>query len=257
MNEHTPRLELIDLIEELVSPHQVTAHYTTRKNGTWVGENYITDAASLLVQLLECDPASNTEGDGVRAFGSKPVARVEALDAYDHIADEASRWVTRLGGTDNTGTATKNILRINGLAAGLDKKSLQYKALRRDVRRWWIHARIITGWDSAAWCPDNTCPACGASRKVRIRLSEKIASCIACHTVWTEKTWGILSAHIAQENDKPKPIHADISCWCPNPLPFPIDDLRHTCKRCGSARCRWAIVGRIDELTHPDTPESG
>ncbi len=81
---------------------------------------------------------------------------------------------------------------------GDDGWCCQRGRLQHDVRRWWYQARIIAGWDMAAWIPNNTCPVCDERRKLRIRLDS--ALCVECRTVWSADQLGLLAEHIRTEN---------------------------------------------------------
>jgi hypothetical protein len=68
------------------------------------------------------------------------------------------------------------------------------------VRHWWHQARIITGWDSPALRPHNTCPICEAHDSLRIRLDA--AMCVECRTLWEgDDQLNVLARHIRAEND--------------------------------------------------------
>lgn len=78
--------------------------------------------------------------------------------------------------------------------------------LENDVRRWWYQARIIAGWDQAAWVlKRNTCPVCDERGKLRVRLDS--ALCVECRTVWPPDQLGLLAEHIRSEN-KDVPLSA-------------------------------------------------
>lgn len=57
------------------------------------------------------------------------------------------------------------------------------------VRGWWATARILTQHDAPPFAPDVPCPVdeCGKRGTIRIRLEDKLANCVECHTVWTEE----------------------------------------------------------------------
>ncbi|MGH4002205.1 MAG: hypothetical protein ACRDTJ_32590 [Pseudonocardiaceae bacterium] len=73
-------------------------------------------------------------------------------------------------------------------------------SIEHDVRRWWTQARIVSGWDSAAWRPANTCPACEQRGGLRVRLAAEAAVCIECRETWDRLTIGLLAEHIRTEN---------------------------------------------------------
>lgn len=253
--QHTP-LDLHDLITELTAPHTVTAHYVTRVGTTWIGQNHRTKAAGLLWQLAHSDPSKGSvEGATAKAFESTVISRTDALDLITHIREEVAEWLDDLGWTTPPNLADA-IRLLGSLAVSADKATA--KEITYAVRGWWIQARVVTGWDSPAWSPDNTCPACEERRTVRIRAAERIASCIHCRAKWDESNISLLADHIRRENDKPKPAKVDASCWCPLPLPMVFEDMRFTCGKCGSPKCRWALVARIDWITrlHTETNDT-
>jgi hypothetical protein len=105
-----------------------------------------------------------------------------------------------------------------------------------------MQARIVTGWDSPAWSPDNTCPQCGERGTLKVRLAEHIAMCKndACRATWDETTIGLLADHIRAESEAERVAAPGVGpCWCPWPAPL-IPDMTWQCPRCGSARCTHA-----------------
>lgn len=242
------RMTLADYVQELTQPHDHTETYQTRSiTGTgFVDAHYTTHAPSLLAQLWANDtPSANAEEGPRPGFQSKPAARLDALDTAVRIDLDASRWVRDLGEDDwHTDTAA-TIRQLHGLAASADP--VTRAAITRDVRRWWIRARIVTGWDSAAWTPDNTCPQCGDRGTLRVRLADHIGTCTndGCRVVWDETNIGLLADHIRAESEAEKqPNPGAGPCWCPVPKPI-VPDLSRLCPACGSARCRHALGARL------------
>src|SRR5262245_52726022 len=130
---------------------------------------------SLVDQLQHAIEASASVkmGDGPRpGFGSQPAARLEALDAYTRIDVGAAAWCRDLGAEAPHETKDR-IRKVRDLAAGADERTR--KAVTADVRSWWASARVLTGWDSPAWRPASTCPACEAKGTLRIRLAVQAA----------------------------------------------------------------------------------
>lgn len=247
------RMELADYVRELTLVHRHTETYQVREAGTWVSRRHHTSSPSLLTQLWANDTPNAAEaGGGARpGYGSKPAAGLESLDAAQRIDVEASAWVRRLGQDDQGGTVAC-VLRLNGLAASVDHDTR--KAILRDVRRWWTQARIVTGWDSPAWTPDNTCPICSERGTLRVRLSDRIAMCTSqeCRTTWDETNLGLLADHIREESDTVRPPQDGPGpCWCPVPKPV-VPDLNRMCPRCGSARCRHAVGARLLDTIRRD-----
>ncbi|WP_157432593.1 hypothetical protein [Aeromicrobium sp. Root472D3] len=59
---------------------------------------------------------------------------------------------------------------------------------------------MLTGWDSPAWRPNNTCPLCGVKGGLRIRLDHHTGTCMDCRQTWDPSTIGLLADHIRVEN---------------------------------------------------------
>lgn len=249
MTQPRPRMDLADYVRELTLPHTHTETYPTKSitGPGFVDTRYTTHVPSLLTQLWDNDIPSSTAETGTRpGFASKPAARLDALDAAVRIDLEANRWVTDLGEHART-TDTRQVIRqLHSLVPSADPVTRH--AIEHDVRRWWIRARIETGWDSPAWTPDATCPQCGMRGTLKIRLAEHIGRCVndACGATWSEATIGLLADHIRAESADRRRVEGRGPCWCPWPAPR-VSDLRVLCPRCGSARCRHAVTARLLE----------
>lgn len=240
----TPRMQLADYIHELTRPYTHTEHIQTRgTNGTWYRRPHTVRVPSLLQQLWENDtPSGAAEGGARPGYQSKPAARLEALDTAARIDLDAARWVTDLGEQPRSRDTADVVLQLHGLTASADPATVE--EITRDVRRWWIRARIVTGWDSPAWTPDNTCPQCGVRGTLRVRLADHIGMCTddACRATWDEATIGLLADHIRGESEAERvKAPGRGPCWCPLPEPG-IADLSVLCPRCRSARCRHAVT---------------
>ncbi|WP_109507341.1 hypothetical protein [Nocardioides speluncae] len=256
------RMELADYIRELTAPHQHAEHYTIRDSTGWAGRDHRIKAPALVTQLWYGDLPSAAVEDGLRpGYQSKPAARLEAYDAAVRIDLEAARWVRDLGEDDPgdrlekkaggrkevvRGSGTIACIRLLGaLAASADE--VTRRAVERDVRRWWTQARVVTGWDSPAWTPDNTCPQCGVRGTLKVKLGDAVAMCTndPCRVTWDQDNIGLLADHIRAESEAEKvPRVGPGPCYCPLPKPI-VPDLSRTCGRCGSARCTHALQSRL------------
>lgn len=214
---------------QLTQWHTHREPYTHETNGTTWETAHITQVPPLIQQLDDGDPANT--GAAYRATpGSRPPTSLEALDTLVHIDNEASAWVRRLG-HDDAGSTIACITKVYSLAASAqfcgrptpDIEDVEFQVKRdgkwetrtrkeavccvvhkieRSMRRWWTQARIASGWDTAAWAPNNTCPMCNDRRKLRIRLDDKSAFCTGCRETWDQGTIGLLAEHIRGENDE-------------------------------------------------------
>jgi hypothetical protein len=235
----------VDYIRDLVDSHTNIELYTVRDRGQWLTRRHATTAPALLDQLWANDVPSTAAEEGPRAgYSSKPAARLDALDTAARIDLEVARWITDLG--EDPALDTKAALRqLHGLLQSAEEPA--QREIRLDVRRWWIRARIVTGWDSPAWTPDNTCPQCGERGTLRVRLADHVAACVedVCRATWDESTIGLLADHIrAESEEERRPKAGPGPCWCPVPKPV-VPDLSRLCPGCGSARCRHALGARL------------
>ncbi len=248
MTEHR-RLTLADLVDELANPHQHREHYQVRAGRTWQGRHHVTRVPSLLTQLWANDIPSGSVEEGARAgYASKPAARLDATDTATRIDLEAARWIRDLGEDDHYVDTAATVRQLHSLAVSADP--VTRAAITRDVRRWWTQARIVTGWDSPAWTPDNTCPQCGERGTLKVRLTEKIGMCTndPCRTTWDDTTIGLLADHIREESQAERtPRRSMGPCVCPLPKPSLPEKgmLDFLCPRCGSASCTNALQRRL------------
>lgn len=246
MTQRPRRLDLADLVRELTETHQHAEHYQVRRGLRWVPRDHRTTVPALLVQLWQNDVPSNASEDGPRpGYQSRPAARLDALDTAVRIDLGAARWITDLGEEPRSGDTADIVRQLHGLTASADHVTRQ--AITRDVRGWWLQARIVTGWDSPAWTPDNTCPQCGERGTLKVRLADRIAMCTndPCRVLWDEVSIGLLADHIRSESEAERqPRTGAGPCWCPLPKPV-VPDLSRLCPGCGSARCRHALGARL------------
>lgn len=172
---------------------------------TLIRRRHITTSPPLLVQLVEAvEQSGSAEDGGLRpVFGSKPSARLEAIDAAQDIERGVFGWLTQLGERpDSMVDSIAGLRRVGALAVSQTKPT--QLDIEADVRGWWARASVLTGWEAPAWQPNNTCPLCGTRGSLRVRLSTKTATCHACHEAWWPDTLGLLAEHIRYENDLPR-----------------------------------------------------
>lgn len=251
----TDRMELADYIRELTETHTHHELYTVRLAGQWQPRAHHVRVPSLLTQLANNDTPSAAADDGPRAgYASKPAARLDAIAALTDIDLAINRWIVDIGDQPAHLDTGRALLQLHGLVASAD--DVTQAEVARDVRRWWTRARIVTGWDSPAWEPDNTCPSCAERGTLRIRLAERIGMCTyrgddrraPCAATWDESTIGLLADHIRAESEAERVARPGAGpCWCPVPEPALSDaDLfRFRCPRCGSGRCWHAVHARL------------
>jgi hypothetical protein len=207
------RLDVHELITELTSRHTHREKYAIHENGTWWAKNHVTRVPGLIEQLQTGTPTGTPDGV-LKGFESKPAAWLEGIDTLARIDLEAARWIRDLGEDDDETDTAKLLRKLYGLYPSAHKcqrpngrrgpdgqvDCCSRHAIEADVHRWWLQARIITGWESPAWRPANTCPACGARGKLRVRFAPQGGFCVECRTTWDEVSIGLLAEHIRTEN---------------------------------------------------------
>lgn len=186
------------MVHEITRPHVNVEAYEVLESGTWWKRRHRTTVPSLVDQLRNATPLTGTADDRAgTGYGSRPAGNLEALDTLAYIDLEAARWVRDLGEDDPADTAACISLLHGMWASAAD---VTQRAIEDDVRRWWTQARIVSGWDSPAWKPDNTCPLCGVRGSLRIKRTADSALCVDCRETWTVDTVSFLAAHIRAEN---------------------------------------------------------
>ena len=218
-SSHLVRLE--QPRQQAPAPRKSKGRARRRKAGRAAGQApryHRTVEPPLLVQLYQSvEPSSSAEAGTARPASSRPAARLDAIDTANRIDQRVGAWLTHLevvaAGQDSIG----RLRFLASLLPSLDacgKRSPQRDdqghvtcceahVLESDIGRWWKWARVVTGWDTPAWQPDNTCPLCGVRGSLRIRFEDQLATCVndACRETWDSFTIGLLAAHIRTENN--------------------------------------------------------
>ncbi|VXB82496.1 hypothetical protein [Aeromicrobium sp. 9AM] len=216
----TIMVDVLDCVTDLTSAtirreSFTIAHANDDGSTTWIQQRHITSSPSLLEQLWSAVEASGSTEGGQRSFASKPSARLDAIDAAQRIDTGAFTWLRRLGLVDvyddktlpDTAAAVKRLGSLLPSAEKCGRKRADRERaccpqheLELDLRSWWTAARILTGWDSPAWKPDNTCPVCEVRGSLRIKLEHRSGMCVDCGSTWPAETIGLLADHIRAEN---------------------------------------------------------
>jgi hypothetical protein len=189
--------DLLAAADELTDPRrhvEVISGWTKSRNR--VTRRRITTLPSLLDQLAEAVHPGETyiENDSARpGFGSRPPARLDAIDRLLAIEAGAARWVTSLRMSLRADTAG-NIRALVGICGTLDSNTLA--ALHTEVTTWRSWAATVTGWQTPPWRPRVPCPVCDTIGSLRIRLDRKTACCMDCGDSWDEQSIGLLAEHI-------------------------------------------------------------
>lgn len=200
------------IVKQLTQWHVHRQPYTHELNGTTYDTHHTTEVPPLITQLAEAEVSRSGEEAGATGGKSKPTAHIEALDTLTLIDLAAARWIRDLGEDDPADTIAC-IRKLYSLApsthfCGKQKATIENRKvtcctthnIERDIRSWWTQARIVSGWDSLPWRPNNTCPMCSERRSLRIRSDDKTALCVTCRETWTPENLGLLAEHIRTEN---------------------------------------------------------
>lgn len=261
----TDHLDTIDMVAELTRPWISSEDYDLdpyRPGLPKIGLRHQTRVPSLLVQLEHAMPSGQGDDRSTGGYESRPAARLEAVDALLAIEHEVEHWLKRLEPTAPSypNTLADQVAKIGsklhtttwckrgrGTTAGgcCDRHHLE-----GDIRRWWVQARIVAGWDTQAWKPDATCPQCATRGSLRIRLSTKAGLCVECRETWDPTTVGVLGEHVRAEAFTRTRLLLREPCWCPWPTPIPsTGPWPPMCGRCASVRCHRAIAaGELQAL---------
>lgn len=246
-------MTLLDYVNELTRPHQHREHYTRKVGATTYGQHHVTQVPPLLHQLRFASPSGLGEERGAGGYESRPALSLDAIDTLTRIEHQATEWLGRLDEAIRvqalrTMTLAQVLQRLGGLHAGVADLGVR-RDLEHDVRRWWAQARVVTGWDSPAWRPDNSCPMCGEHGTLRVRLAEKVGLCVECRETWDETNIGLLADHIRLESTAGRPTAEAERCWCPWPVPpfaFRAGRWGALCPACGTRTCHRArSAGRM------------
>lgn len=156
-------------------------------DGTWttVIENHVVTHESLLDQLgdtVTASPLTNADAYSGNA-GSKPPSRLDAIALLHRIKKE-SRAIADTIRLRRTRDLVDRLSAIAGATPDLSEDDRAW--IQKRTRSWVITARIVTGWDAAPYAPDVPCPNIDCERRasLRIRLDDRVGSCIECGEVW-------------------------------------------------------------------------
>lgn len=208
--------DVVDMVAELCRARKHVEPYDVNTNGTTWQRRHPSIVPSLLAQLEHASP-SGQGGERSGGYESRPAASIEALDTLCWIDTEASRWLRVDFHQDDEGSTAACVAKLGSLLPSLEAPVA--KVLRADIARWWTRARVVTGWDVAAFQPDNTCPACAKRGTLRIRTfgpTDVSGFCTewTCGATWDATTVGLLAEHIRTENredeDDEQPTLVDV-----------------------------------------------
>ncbi len=173
----------------------------------WVNRNRktirrVTTLPSLLDQLADAAIPGETyvEAETSRpGYGSRPPARLDAIDRLLAIEAGARRWVTSISLTLRD-TAAGNIRALVGASGTLDSDT--FDALLYEITTWRSWAATVTGWRNPPFRPHVGCPVCDKVGSLRIRLDQRTACCMSCGEAWDDTSIGLLGEHIRIEGER-------------------------------------------------------
>lgn len=202
----TSKPTLADLITDLTDPTTTgeTVDRLVHDGQRWrkTHARHLVHHPSLLDQLRATTSTSTIAlGETFRpAYASKPSARLDALAALRRIEGESLHWARHVGGR----TRTRLEDRLRSLAPH-DKAAVivngRIRYLHGAAQSWLTLARVVTGWENAAFAPRVPCPNidCERWQSVRIRFDEvrpSGAACIECGTTWEQDDLPVLGAYV-------------------------------------------------------------
>lgn len=196
---------LADAVDELTRPRTHREPVSLHGPTGWTFGHHRTHVPSLLDQLRSAVEPGGTGEHGQGIPGSRPTARLDAIDTLLRIEAASASWLTLRCLQPLRATPEDNLRSLVGCAPHLDDP-IRWD-LTREARRWVTWARVTTGWEVPAFRPDNTCPLCARRGGLRVRAgdgitsSEASAMCVDCGEAWDPQTIGLLAQHIRSEND--------------------------------------------------------
>jgi hypothetical protein len=201
---------IADAVDELTRSHTNNEPYNRLdEHGTLIAGRHQTHVPPLLEQLQQAlEPTTRgTEPMGT-VPGSRPSARIDAMDVYMRIDQAAYIWCKTYVEQRRWDSLTDRLRALVGAAPNMEDDDQH--SLARESRRWVTWAKVTTGWEVPARQPDNTCPLCATRGSLRVRVgngvtsNEASACCVACGEAWDDSNIGLLAEHIRAENgDEP------------------------------------------------------
>lgn len=196
----------------------------------------------LLDQLTAAVQASTMALDETfrPSFGSKPSARLDAIAATQRIDAQAKDWAQKL----HTRVRVPLKDRLRGLVGGATAYPSLQADLARSTRSWAVLAKVVTGMESPPFNPDVPCPNTECEKKggLRVRLDDKMASCIECGSYWDPLRIGQFAEYVAWASEHLRgPRH-----WVMVERPGAVEPEFRECMECLTARQEMAdrVVSR-------------
>lgn len=177
----TEKMLSADYLAELVVPYQ-TRTWVSQPERTPSGvmrtrrRAHVVQHLGLLDQVEETISGSTMGHEefsgGVAA--SKPAARLECIDYIARVNRESAALAVKM-----------DLMYLPLRPRLLGMSDQLAVAVARD---WWSAARIITQHDAAPVSPNVPCgnSSCDRRQSMRLRLEDRIAVCVECHSVWSD-----------------------------------------------------------------------
>lgn len=127
------------------------------------------------------------------AFGSRPPARMDAVDRYHAIERAVDAWCCALAIPPRL-NLTATIRALVGAAPTMDSSTQRY--LVADLTAWRTWAQTVTGWIRPPDAPRVPCPWCEARNSLRVRLDRETACCLECGAAWDAVSIRLLGRHV-------------------------------------------------------------
>lgn len=222
----TNQEELAAIIDELTNRRRIIDRvpYWDRHRNKKLRE-HIVILDPLLTALADAahpgHASDDTEG-ARRPPGSRPPLNLDAVDRWQEITREVTRWLNWLNLAARP-TLAEDLRHLVGASGQMASGDLA--ALVVDARAWKTWAEVAAHERGTSWTPNAACPCCDHRNAVRVRADSQRAYCSRCGSTWDEDSIGILARHIAQSATagrspaSPVQHHQPQTCRCACHLP--------------------------------------
>lgn len=187
-----PHIQIGDNVADLTEPYVSRTSYLIDGRQHW----HTLTMPSLIDQLTTTtEPTTGAGNDGHNTPGSKPTARLQAIDLLADI-----RFKVRAELESVNIAVTKQLAVDLRHLVGAPWTPPQAKTVARLTGSWITAARYITDLEIPPKTPNGPCPVCDTRGTLRVRFDSWTAFCVECRAMWEPSTIGLLAEHIRAAN---------------------------------------------------------